>query len=443
MPLVVDGNSGELKSQPRRALEQDERSNVKIVYLNPTGQLGGAERVLLDLLASLRAAKPDWAIKLIVASEGPLAERAFALGVPTTVLPFPPSIARIGDSEARGARASRVWRLTLLPRLGLAIGAATSYVRELHRILGQMAPDVLHTNGFKMHVLGVWARPSRVPVVWHIHDYVRPRPIMSRLLKIHASGCAAIVANSEDVRRDVRTALGDYPIAYSVHNALDLTRFCPVGPTLDLDALAGLPRTAAGEIRVGLLGTLARWKGHSVFLHAISMLPPGLPVRAYVIGDAIYQTAGSQYSVDELKSLARRLGISEKVGFTGLVEEPAAALRALDIVVHASTQPEPFGLVVAEAMACGRAVIASLAGGVTEIIDPSINGLAYPPGDAAALAERIERVVIDRDLRRHLGIASRAAAVRYFDRARLAKEFVPIYCDVVGTQRKGEGRLTA
>ena len=66
----------EHKSQPRRALEQEERSNVKIVYLNPTGQLGGAERVLLDLLASLRAAKPDLSTELIVASEGPLAERA-------------------------------------------------------------------------------------------------------------------------------------------------------------------------------------------------------------------------------------------------------------------------------------------------------------------------------------------------------------------------------
>src|SRR5262249_31479265 len=163
--------------------------------------------------------------------------------------------------------------------------------------------------------------------------------------------------------------------------------------------------------------------------------PSSLPVRAYVIGDAIYQTAGSQYSIDELRSMARRLGISERVGFTGLVEEPAAALRALDVVVHASTQPEPFGLVVAEAMACGRAVIVSPAGGVTEIIAPPADALAYAPGDATALAESIERVVIDRNLRTRLGVASRAAAVRHFDRARLARDFVPIYCEVMDTQR--------
>src|SRR2546428_12878299 len=122
---------------------------VKIVYLNPTGQLGGAARVLLDLLASLRAAQPDWSIRLIVASEGPLAKRAFTLGVPTTVLPFPSYIARIGDSGAGGPAASLLRRLILLPRLGLAIVAAATYVRELRRVLEQMEPDVVHTNGFK------------------------------------------------------------------------------------------------------------------------------------------------------------------------------------------------------------------------------------------------------------------------------------------------------
>src|SRR5947209_303956 len=173
-----EGTAEDQESEPRSALDHDEKSNVKIVYLNPTGQLGGAERVLLDLLASLRAAQPDWSTKLIVASEGPLSERALTLGVPTTVLPFPPSIARLGDSGAGGPAALQLRRLILLSRLGLAIVAAASYVGELRRVLVQMAPDILQTNGFKMHVLGVWARPSQVPVIWHIHDYVRPRPIM-------------------------------------------------------------------------------------------------------------------------------------------------------------------------------------------------------------------------------------------------------------------------
>ena len=142
---------------------------------------------------------------------------------------------------------------------------------------------------------------------------------------------------------------------------MDLERFSPRGPTLDLDAMAGVPPAPAGTIRVGLVATMARWKGHEVFLRALSMLPKDLPIRGYVIGGPIYSTAGSQRSVEELRALASGLGLNGNAAFTGFVKDSAAAIRALDVVVHASTDPEPFGLVVAEAMACGKPVVASRA----------------------------------------------------------------------------------
>ena len=104
---------------------------------------------------------------------------------------------------------------------------------------------------------------------------------------------------------------------------------------------------------------MAQWKGHEVFLRAFKMLAGDPPVRGYVIGGALYETDGSQRDLDELRRLAESLGLSWPVGFTGFVDDAAAAMRALDVVVHASTQPEPFGLVIAEAMACGRAVVVS------------------------------------------------------------------------------------
>jgi glycosyltransferase involved in cell wall biosynthesis len=102
-------------------------------------------------------------------------------------------------------------------------------------------------------------------------------------------------------------------------------------------------------------------------------------------------------------------------------------MRALDIVVHASTEPEPFGRVIGEAMACGRAVIASRAAGATELIAAGIDALVYEPGDAAALAERIAILANNAELRTDLGRAGRIAAERRFDRARLARELIPIY----------------
>ena len=180
-------------------------------------------------------------------------------------------------------------------------------------------------------------------------------------------------------------------------------------------------------MRVGLVATFARWKGHHVFLEAIARLPPSLNVRAYVIGGAVYETGNSQVSIEELRQASARLGLTDRVGFTGVVEDPAPAIRALDVVVHASTEPEPFGLVIAEAMACGRALVMSPGGGAAELVTPGVDALACAPGDAGALARSIEHLAADAGLRQRLGQAARAAAERRFARRRLANELREVY----------------
>jgi glycosyltransferase involved in cell wall biosynthesis len=393
---------------------------MRVVYLSASGQLGGAEISLLEILASLRAARPDWDLRLVVSEDGPMASKAQALGFSVMVIPFPPALARLGDAKVEG-------RFMRLSRLLIAGRSVLTYVRKLRAALREFAPDLLHTNGFKMHILGLWSRPKRTPVIWHIHDYVSKRPVMARLLRRYARQCAAAVVNSKSVGRDARSIWGDRPKVHTVYNGVDLTRFSPVGEKVNLDRLAGLPPAENETIRVGLVATFGRWKGQPVFLKAMSLLPSRLPVRGYVIGSALYQTDGSQYGLTELRNLASRLGVSEKVGFTGFIEQTEAAIRALDIVVHASTEPEPFGMVIAEAMACGRAVIVSQAGGAAEITEIGINSLGHLPGDAADLAGYIERLSTNSDLRMKLATAGRATAERCFDRSRLASDLIPIY----------------
>ena len=115
------------------------------------------------------------------------------------------------------------------------------------------------------------------------------------------------------------------------------------------------------------------------------------------------------------------------MGFTGFVNDVAPAMRALDVVVHASTQPEPFGLVIAEAMACGRAVVVSAAGGAAEIITDAVDALAHPPGDAPALARAIEKLTSDAAMRERLGRAAAISSARRFTHERLAGELVSVY----------------
>jgi glycosyltransferase involved in cell wall biosynthesis len=405
---------------------------MKIVFLNPSGQLGGAERGLLDFMASLRAAHPDWELELVATADGAFVSRATALGVDATVLPFPRGLAELGDGGVATRGGGLGARLRLAGTLARGLSPTLGYVRRLRRHLRAAAPDVIHSNGFKMHVLGLWARPPRVPVVWHVHDFVARRPVMSALLRRHAPGCAAVIANSRSVAEDVRAVCGERLPVHPVYNAVDLESFSPTGPILDLDAAAGLSPAPSGTVRVGLVATLAWWKGHEVFLRALSLLPPELPLRAYVVGGALYETGLSQHSVDDLRRLARELGLAERVGFTGFQEDSAAAMRALDVVVHASIEPEPFGLVIVEAMACGRALVASQAGGAAELFSVGENALGHPPGDAATLARCIESLVRDPALRARLGSAGRATVEHSFDRARLAAELAPIYRVAVG-----------
>lgn len=401
---------------------------MKVTYLSQAGRLGGAEISLLEILASLKRSEPGWELSLVAPGDGLLVSRARALGIPTTVLPFPAVLARLGEPpQGAGVRAG-LGRLGRLPHLAWA---AASYGRRLRRLLATAHPQIVHANGLKMHLLGAWARPLDSALVWHVHDYIGPRRTTARLLRRYAGRCDAVVANSRSVADDVRSVLGDRVNISTIYNAVDLRRFAPTGPVLDLDALAGFPRAEPGTVKVGLVATFARWKGHGRFLEALAKLPGTPAVRGYVIGAPIYETDGSQRSLEELRRLARDLGISARVGFTGFVEKPASAMRALDIVVHASTEPEPFGLVIAESMACGRAVIAVQAGGAAEIIDDEVTALALRPGDSSHLAACIARLAADPALRARLAQAASASAAARFDSRHLASKLVPLYRGLV------------
>lgn len=399
---------------------------MRVMYLNPTGQLGGAESSLVDILASLRHAEPSWPLHLLAASDGPLIGRVRSLGVTAEVLPFPPAIARLGEHGATASGGA----MRFAAQIALASVAAVRYCGALGRAIDAFDPAVVHTNGLKMHLLGAWGIGSsrRPSLVWHLHDYLGSRPMTTRLLRWHhGSPATTVVTNSASVAADARRALANGTRVITVRNGVDLDRFSTAGARANLDAMSGLSQAPANTVRVGLVATLARWKGHATFLEAIARLPPDLPVRAYIVGDAVYQTEGSQYSLDELRDLARSLGVADRVGFTGFVHTPEAAFRALQVVVHASTAPEPFGLVIAEAMACGRAVIVSNAGGAAELVTPGVDALVHAPGDAGDLSRQIAALAGDAELRARLGRAARATAERSFDRARLATELIPIY----------------
>ena len=397
---------------------------MRIACLAATDQLGGAEIALLEMIGSVRRHRPDWSFDVILPGSGPLLDACTRDGISCEVLPLPASIARLGEAGMAGQS-----RVSARPAAAAHLLSAALRVplhsRRLKRTLRRCHPAVIHSHGVKAHILGALCS-GPTPLIWHLHEYVSGRPVSLRVLRRLAHRCAGIAANSESVARDAEAALGTVGAIRTIHNAVDLHRFSPDGDAADLDRLSGLDRQARPVVRVGLVSAFGRRKGHETFLRALAELPPELPLRGYVIGGPLYRTAGSQHTRSSLEGLALSLGLADRVGFTGF-QRADHALRALDIVVHASTEPEPFGLVIAEAMACARALVTTGLGGASEIVRHGVDALVTPAGDHQSLSTAIRLLATDVDLRGRLGARARQSAVMRFAPDRLAASLITLY----------------
>ncbi len=398
---------------------------MNLVYFNPVGSIGGAEMCLLDLLGSTIRAKPDWRLAVVLGDDGPLRNAVEALGVRCLVERMPEAVSLLGDSGQGGGKG----KAKLLARMAASTLPALAYGSRLRRLFRSERPDLIQTNGMKAHLLGTWAAPRGVPVVWHLHDYLGSRPAMARLLRLASRRPGvSVVAVSNSVADDARRVLGSRVPIRAIHNAVDLRRFAPgSGDGPALDRASALPGAPPGTVRVGLVATFALWKGHEVFFDAIARIPRERPARFYVVGGPIYRSTGSQWSMEDLKLEATRRGVIDRVGFVGPVEEPAGALRSLDIAVHASTRPEPFGRAIVEGMATGLGVVAIRDGGAAELFDDGESALGCPPNDASNLARAIDRLILDPDLRQKLGENGRKTVLTRFDADRLFDAWAPLY----------------
>jgi glycosyltransferase involved in cell wall biosynthesis len=400
---------------------------VRVLFLDPIGTLGGAEQSLLDVIASLRRVKPAPEIRVLVLEDGPLVREAEALGASTDVLPLPRALARLGEHRSRSGWTWREW-------LG-ASAAAPRWVPTFAARLRTHKPDIIHSNGLKTHLLSALARPRGVPVVWHVHDFLGARVVTRRLLPAMQRRVALGVAVSEAVATDARTVLPRLRIE-TVLNGVRTDRFTPGGVVpMDLDALAGLAPAAAGTLRIGLVATYASWKGHRLFLEAAHRLRK-CTARFYVVGGPVYSTSGSEVTEVELRDAIRTLGLQDRCGLVPFQSEVARVHASLDIVVQASTRPEPFGRTIAEAMASARVVVASAWGGAVEQLDDGRSGLLVPPNSSEALATTLRRAIDSPDLRMYLSKQALLRARRDLDHVRIGPHLMSLYDEIIDPSRR-------
>ncbi len=373
----------------------------QVLLLLTSSGLGGAEQVVLDFLTRSPDEMPRFHV--VLPDQGPLVEQLDRRGITHTILPLGHHLKQWGQRQT----------LPLWTRLK-ALGDLGSYLRALHRLIKIRQPDVVYTHGIKAELVSTLLAPF-IPcsIVWHLHVFA-PRSRMLRFWyrlwttfkKIHA------MANSQAVGQSYQSWFNaPIPIAYA---AIDPQRYHPMERGQALADLSLDHAIGPHDLVVGMVTILAPWKGCTLFLEALKILAPDYPnLRAIICGGSIYTTQGHQHYGEALQVMAREAPLQGRIFFVPFQTQVAPAYGAMDIVVHASLEPEPFGRVVSEARLCNRPIVASAGGGVLEQVIDGETGLLFPMGDADTLAKAIKKLLDDASFRQSLAIQGRQWVVEH------------------------------
>ena len=350
----------------------------RILYLDHTAVLGGGELALLALVKELDRTRFHPVVLLF--SEGPLLPEMQAIAE-THLLPMPTELLDARRESMHGA-GGLPWQK--------AIGTL-GFLRALSQTIDRLRPDLIHTNSLKSDIMGgLAARYAGIPVVWHIRDRIDDDYLPARAVRIFRAACAVIpnglIANSRATLASLH--LRPRKPSAVISSGIDLRPFvrASAGAQTLSDTIG-----SGREIRIGLIGRICPWKGQEVFLRAAShVLARRQNVRFLVIGAPLF---GEDAFERDLRRLAAELGVASQVEFTGFQRDIPERIAGLDLVVHASTIPEPFGQVVVQGMAAGKPMIATEGGGPSEILRDGVTGYLVPRGDPQKLADKIVAVL--------------------------------------------------
>jgi len=346
-----------------------------VLVVSYTAQAGGAGRSLLDFLDAVDP-RP-----LLAVPEGPVAAWARARGTVVIALPERPL-------EVCGGR-------------GAAARGLAAHTRDLRRLARELEPDTVVAWGMRSAIAAGPALAGSDTRLVVRHGDLAPNAAVAGAMRAACGQASVTICASEAIAHD----LGPVGRVEVVHPGIDLERLRPPDPP-------------AAEGPVLLLGAIVGWKRPDLALEALAALPDA---SLRVVGDAFL--SGGRRLLEDLRRRAERPDLAGRVEFAGPTEDTAAELAGASCLLHCA-DAEPFGRVVAEALACGLPVVAPAAGGPVELVDDSC-GRLFRPGDAAAAAASLSEVLADRP---RLARGARARAEQTVDlelTRRRYRELVP------------------
>lgn len=276
--------------------------------------------------------------------------------------------------------------------------AALGAVRKIRRLMAEHEVALLHANSSRsMFYAGLAGRRPTTPVIWHVRVII-PDGWWDRVLG-RLAGRIVVISEA------VRSRFPSKPVSAKlclIHNGVDLQAFAAADGT-------SLRRQLGREAKmlVGMVAQLVPWKRHGDFLRAMALVVRRHPEVFFVIAGEDPERGGTHGL--ELQHLSKALGVAGNGVFLGFRQDVAAVMAMLDLVVLTS-ENEPFGRVLVEAMAAGKPVVATAGGGVAEIVADRQTGLLVPVGDVEAIAAAINWLLEHREEAGLMGAAGKRRA---------------------------------
>lgn len=379
------------------------RNDIKILFLNQTGELGGGELTLLGIVTNLA-----YPVTVLLFEDGPLRGQLEAAAIAVAILPSGPAALAIRRQSGIAA----------------ALRAAPAVLGMVRQVAAHMRRyNITVANSQKAFVVGALAaRLSGSKLVWQLQDLLSAahfsKPLRRLVIFLANHYAAAVITNSNASKAAFIAQGGKASLVTVIHPGVDAAAFDAVTQP-QANALRATITTSELPL-IGMFGRLAAWKGQMVFIEALALTPG---CTGAIIGGPLF---GEEAFEQALRARIAELGLQNRIHLLGFRDDIPALMKAMDIIVHASTAPEPFGRVIVEAMLAAKPIIAARDGGVMEIIEPGITGWLTPPGNPAALAATLQSAINTPEQTTQIATAGQAHARKVFTLQATATKFASV-----------------
>ena len=285
------------------------------------------------------------------------------------------------------------------------------FIRQAYRFkryIKENNIELVHLNNtiLRNHNWMLAAKLSGIKCVSHERGINPAFPFLARYF---AKRIDAIVCISNAVETNFKDKGINFGNLVQIYNGIDPEKVIVKKP---LNEIRQQHDVQMSDVVVGVVGNIRGWKGQETIIKSVNLIKDSFPnIKCLIVGDT---SSDSVDYLEHLKNLIKEYGIESNIIFTGYQSNVADYMNAMDIVVHTSVLPEPFGRVLIEAMALSKPLIGSKAGAVPEIIDDGVTGLMFTPGDEQDLAKKLQTMLGDMDKAKKMGEKGSE---------RLAKEF--------------------